>query len=198
MYAQNFFAAAHVRPVNNHAPVKAAGPEERWVKNVRPVGCSHKDNAFVRFEAIHLDQQLVQGLLALVVSATEASPTVTAHRIDFINEDDAGRVLLSLFEQVANTGSTHADKHFNEVGTRNREKGNVGFACNRSRQKGLTGSRWTDEQHAFRNAPAKLLELLRLAQELDDFAQFFFRFIHAGNVFKRHLLLLHGEQAGPA
>ena len=79
-----------------------------------------------------------------------------------------------------------------------REERNVGFAGNGARQQGLAGSRRSDQQHALGNASAELLELLRFAQELDDFLQLFLGFIHAGDVFERHLLLLHGEQARPA
>jgi energy-converting hydrogenase Eha subunit H len=56
---------------------------------------------FVRLETVHLDEQLVQGLFALVVTAAEAGAAMTADRVDFVDEDDAGRVLLALLEQVA-------------------------------------------------------------------------------------------------
>jgi hypothetical protein len=55
-----------------------------------------------------------------------------------------------------------------------------------------------DQQHAFRNAAAQLLELLRLAQEFDDLLQLFLGFFHARDVFKRDLALLRGMQAGAA
>jgi hypothetical protein len=43
----------------------------------------------VGFEAVHLDQELVEGLLALVVAAAEARAAMTAHGIDLVDEDDA-------------------------------------------------------------------------------------------------------------
>ena len=55
----------------------------------------------LRLEAVHLDEQLVQRLLALVVAAAEAGAAVTADGVDLVDEDDAGRVLLALLEQVA-------------------------------------------------------------------------------------------------
>src|SRR6185312_9622015 len=48
------------------------------------------------------------------------------------------------------------------------------------------------------NAAAELLELLRLAQELDNLFQLFLGFIDAGHILEGDLLLLHGEQARPA
>jgi hypothetical protein len=40
-------------------------------------------------------RQLVERLLALVVTAAEAGAAMAADRVDFIDEDDAGRVLLA-------------------------------------------------------------------------------------------------------
>src|ERR1051326_361789 len=123
---------------------------------------------------------------------------MAADRVNFVNKDDAGRILLALLEQIAHAACTHANKHFYEVRARDGEKRHVGFAGHGACQQGLAGSGRADEQHALRNAPAQFLEFLRLAQELDDFAQLFFGFIHAGNVFERNLLLLHAQQPRPA
>ena len=67
-------------------------------------------------EAVHLDEQLVQRLLALVVAAAEAGAAMAADRVDFVDEDDAGRVLLGLLEHVAHARSADADEHLDEVG----------------------------------------------------------------------------------
>ena len=198
VHAQDLFAAANVGTRHHHAAIEAARPQQRRIEHVRTVGSGDQDDAFVRLEAVHLDQQLVQGLLALVVSAAQASATMAAHGVDFVDEDDAGSVLLALLEQVADAAGAHADEHLHEVGTRDAEERHVGFAGHRAGQQGLAGSRRPDQQHALGNAAAQLLELLRLAQELDDLLQLFLGFIHAGDVLERHLLLLHGEQARAA
>ncbi len=123
---------------------------------------------------------------------------MAADGVDFVDEDDAGGVLLALFEEVADAACADADEHLDEVRTGDREEGNIGFAGYRAGEQGLAGSRRSDEQDALGNAAAELLELLRLAQEFDDLFQLFLGFVDAGNVFKRHLLLLHREQAGAA
>src|SRR5205814_9801697 len=64
------------------------------VQHVRPVGGRDDDDVSVGVEAVHLDQQLVEGLLALVVTAAEAGATLAADRVDLVHEHDAGRVLL--------------------------------------------------------------------------------------------------------
>ena len=43
----------------------------------------------LRIEPVHLHQQLVQRLLALVVPAAETGAAVATHRVDLVDEDDA-------------------------------------------------------------------------------------------------------------
>ena len=157
-----------------------------------------EDDAVVGLEAVHLDEELVQGLLALVVSAAEACAAVTSDGVDLVDEDDAGSVLLALLEQVADAGCADADEHLDEVRTGDGEERNVGLAGDCAGQQGLAGSRRPDEQDALGDAAAEALELLRLAEELDDLLELFLGLVDAGDVLEGDLLLLHGEQAGAA
>ena len=177
---------------------KRPGRSSAGIEHVGTVGRRHQNHAFVRFETVHFDQQLIEGLLALVVSAAQARAAMASHGVDFVDEDDARGVLLALLEQVAHAAGAHAHEHFHEVRSGDGEERHVRFARDGAGQQRLAGSRRADQQHALGNAPAQLLELLRLAQELDDLLQFFLGFLDAGNVFKRHLLLLRGVQAGAA
>src|SRR5208337_2678100 len=115
MHAQDFLAATHVGQRNHHAAVEASGTQQRRVEHVGTVSRGDQDHAIVRLEAVHFDQQLVEGLLALVVSTAETCATVTAHGIDFVDEDDAGSVLFTLLEQVADAAGAYAYEHFDEV-----------------------------------------------------------------------------------
>ena len=94
---------------------------------------------------------MVQSLFAFVIASAETGAALTANRINFVDEDDAGRILLSVLEHVANTSGTDTDEHFNEVGTGNCEEGNFSFAGNSFGQKCFTGTRRADEQHAAGN-----------------------------------------------
>ena len=189
MDREDALASLHVGTIDDDAPVEAARAQQRRIEHVGTVGGRDEDDAFVRFEAVHLDEQLVQRLLALVVTAAEAGAAMTADRVDFIDEDDAGRVLLALLEQVAHARRADADEHLDEVGTADREERNVRFARDGARQQRLAGSRRAHQQHALRDAAAELLELLRLAQELDDLLQLVLGLVNARDVLERHLLL---------
>ena len=175
---------------------KRPGRRSAGIEHVGAVGGGDEDDAVVGFEAVHFDEQLVEGLLALVVSAAETGTAMTADRVDFVDKDDAGSVLLALLEQVADAAGADADEHFNEVRTGDGEEGDVGFARDRACEQGLAGSRRPDEQHALGDAAAEALELLGLAQELDDFLELFLGFVYARDILEGNLFLLHGEQAG--
>ena len=136
-------------------------------------------------------------LLALVVTATEAGTTMPTDRIELIDEDDARRLLLRLVEHVTDAGCTDADKHLDEVGTGNRKERHLGFARNRFRQQGLTGTRRAHHQHALRNLAAEALELARVLEEVDDLGDFGLGFVDAGDVGKGNADLVFAETGGP-
>src|SRR6202043_2348092 len=108
------------------------------VEHVGPVGGGHDDDALVRLEAVHLDEELVQGLLALVVPAAEAGAAVTADGVNLVDEDDAGCVLLALFEQIAYPAGADADEHLDEVRSADREERHIRFARYRASQQRLS------------------------------------------------------------
>ena len=84
-------AALHVRAVEDDLAVEPARAQERRVEDVRPVGGGDDDHVRVRVEAVHLDEDLVEGLLALVVAAAEAGAALAPDRVDLVHEHDARR-----------------------------------------------------------------------------------------------------------
>ena len=142
-------AAAQIRTVDRDLPVKTTGTQQGRVEDIRTVGRSNGDDAFVGPEAIHFDQELIQRLFPFVVAAAKAGATLTADGVDFVDEDDAGRILLGLSEQITDTGSADADEHFNEVGTTDAEEGHAGFTGYGTGQEGLPGPRRAKEEHPF-------------------------------------------------
>ena len=106
---------------------------------------------------------------------------MSADGVDFIDENDARRMLLGLLEHVTDAGGAHADEHFDEIGARNREKG-PGLAGNGARQEGLAGARRPYHEHTFRDLAAKFLELAGIFQEIDDFDDFLFCFLNPRHV----------------
>ena len=197
MHFQDLLAADHVRVGHHDLAVEAARTQQRRIEHVRPVGGGDQDDAFIGLEAVHLDEQLVQRLLALVVAAAEAGAAMAADRVDFVDEDDAGRVLLRLLEHVAHAARADADEHFDEVGARDGEERHVGLAGDGAGEQRLAGAGRADQQHAARNAAAEPLEFLRVAQEFDDLLQILLGLVDAGDILEGDAAMRLGQQLGP-
>ena len=88
MHAQDLLAALHIRTVDRNLTVKTTGTQQRRIQNVRAVGGGDQDDRLALLKTVHLDKQLVERLLALVVTAAQASSALTSHGIDLVNKDD--------------------------------------------------------------------------------------------------------------
>ena len=165
---EDVLAALAVGAVDDDLAVEAAGPQQRRVEDVGPVGGRDQDDVVLHLEAVHLDQQLVQGLLALVVTAAHAGAAVAADGVDLVHEDDAGRVLLGLLEEVADAAGADADEHLDEVRAGDREEGDAGLAGDGAGEQRLAGAGRAVEQDALGDAGAERLELLRVLEEFLD------------------------------
>ena len=115
VHIQNLLATTNIGQGHIHLAVKATRAEQCSIQNVRTVGRSDHDDADVGLKTIHLHQHLVQGLLALVVSAAQTGATLATDRVNFIDKDDAGRILFGVVKHIAHTGCADAHEHFYEV-----------------------------------------------------------------------------------
>ena len=120
--------------------------------------------------------------------------TVAADCINFIDKNKARSILLSLLKHIANSTCPNPHKHFHEIRTTNREERDFGFTRNRARQQGLTSSWRPNHKNTLRYRSAKSLKLLRISKKIDNLEKFFFCLLDSSNIFKRHLLLVHGEE----
>jgi hypothetical protein len=165
--------------------------QQRRVEDVRTVRGSDEDDVVLHLEAVHLDEQLVQRLLALVVTAAEAGAAVTTDGVDLVHEDDAGRVLLGLLEEITYARGAHADEHLDEVRARDREERHAGLAGDGTRQQRLAGARRAVEQHALGDARSKCLELLGVLEELLDLVELLHRLVDTRHVAEGDLRGVH-------
>ena len=144
MDAQDSQAADLVRTIDQYLTIEAAGPQQCGIQNLRPVGRRHQNDADAGIEAIHLDQQLIQGLLPLFMRHRSHAARFS-DRIQFIDENDAGRFDLRLLEEIPYTGCSDSHKHFHELGAADTEKGHAGLSCHGPGQEGLAGAWRADE-----------------------------------------------------
>ena len=107
--------------------------------------------------------------------------------VDFVDEDNAGHVLLGLVKQISYAACAHADEHFYKVTTADGEERHACLACDGFGKQRFTRSRRTYKQHAVRNTRADVVVLLRIFEEVDDFLQLFLFLVGTCNVGKTYL-----------
>ena len=198
MDGEDLLAAVDVGARDDHLAVEAAGPQQRRVEHVGTVGRGDDDDAFIGLEAVHLDQQLVQGLLALVIAVAEAGAAMAADGVDFVDEDDARRRFLGLVEHVADAAGADADEHLDEVRAGDGEERHARLAGDGAGEQGLAGAGRADQQRALGDLAAEPRELARVLQIFDDLLKLLAGFVDAGDVGEGHAALLLGQHAGAA
>src|SRR5581483_8790145 len=163
------------------------GAQQGGIEDVGPVRGGDQDDVVLHLEAVHLDEELVQRLLALVVTAAETGTAVTADGVDLVHKDDARSGLLRLLEEVAHARSADADEHLDEVGAGDREERNARLTRDGAREERLACARRPVQQHTLRDARAERLELLRVLEELLDLAELLDGLVDAGDVLEADL-----------
>ncbi len=175
-------SALDIGKIDIDLSVKTTGTKQRTVENVRTVGCRHDNDTFIGFKTVHLNENLVESLFTLVVTATKACPSLTSDSINFVDEDNAGLIAFCHIEQVTHTRGTNTDIHFHEVRTADREERNPCFPCNGFCKQGFTCSGRAYKQNTLRNLCSEIRELFRALQEFNDFLKFFLFLLCPGNV----------------
>ncbi len=158
-----------VGSVNGDLTIETTRTHQRGVEHIWAVCGGENDDAAVALEAIHLREELVQGLLALVVTTTDTGATLATNGINFVDEDQAGAVLLGALKQIAHATCTHTNEHLHKFRAREGEERNTSFTSNGFREQGLTGSGRANEQDTFGNAGTNGRETFRLLEEGDHF-----------------------------
>ena len=160
--------------------VEAARAQERGIEILQAVRGSHDHDLVRAAEAVELDEELVQRLVVLAVVA--AARAGRADGVELVDEDDRGRVLARLFEELADAGSAEPGEHLDERGGARRVEVRARLVRGRLREQRLAGAGRAVEQNALRHPGAELLELLAVAQELDDLLQLLLGLVGAGDV----------------
>ena len=172
-------AALDVGRRDEDLAVEAAGAQQRGVELLEQVGRGHDDDAARGREAVHLDQQLVEGLLALGVVVGAARG---ADGVELVDEDDGRLVLARLAEQAADARGAEAGEHLDERGRRLRVEGRAGLVGDGLGQQRLAGAGRAVQQDARGHARADLLEALGVLQEVDDLLELLLGLVDAGDV----------------
>ena len=187
MHLQDALAALHVGGVHDDLAVEAAGTQKRRIEHVGAVRGRDEHHGVVGLEAVHFHEQLVQGLLALVVTAAKARAALAPHRVNLVDEDDGGGSLFRILEQIAHAARAHAHEHLDEVRARDAEERHARLAGHGAREQGFAGARRAHEQAASRNLRTHGLVLGGIGQKVLDLLHLLHGLIDAGHIGKRHV-----------
>ncbi len=127
-------------------------------------------------ESVHLDQDLIQRLLALVVAAAKTGAALATDRVDFVDEDDARRVALGLIEEVAYTRLAPTPTNISTNSEPEMLKNGTPASPATARESSVLpvpGGPTSSTPRGMRAPSAG--ELFRVLQELDDFDQLLLR-----------------------
>ncbi len=104
------------RQLHIYLTVETSGTQQGLVKDVGAVGGGKDNHAAVGPETVHLGEQLVEGVFALIVGTHFGIfPTGTADSVNLIYENDTGGFFLGFLEKVSHAGSAHTHKHLHEI-----------------------------------------------------------------------------------
>ena len=117
MHFQNFATPGAVGAVYQYLAIEPSGPSRAGSSTCGRLVAASK-NASARIETIELSEQLVEGLLLLVIAAERAGHAAAPQSIEFVNEDNAGGSSSGQFEQISDPRSADPNEHFNEFRAR--------------------------------------------------------------------------------
>ena len=127
-----------------------------------------------------------------MASARHGKPARLPQGVEFVDEDDAGSLLLGLVKKVAHPRRAEPHEHLDELGATQAEEWHGALTRHGLGKQRLARPRRTDEQDALGNPSAEPGEFLRVLEELDDLLELLLRLVDAGHVLEGNLdLVLH-------
>ena len=134
MDPQDHLPTEPVRWLHRDPTIESSGSQQGLVEHVGAVSRREHDHSLSRAEAVHLRQDLIEGLLLLgIATGKDAGTARPTDGIQLVDENDGRRRFAGLLEQVAHATGTNADDHLDELAGAHAEERHVGFAGYRPR-----------------------------------------------------------------
>ena len=169
VHIKNGFPLLEVRHVHINLAIESAGTHQSAVQNIGPVRGRKDDHTTVGAKTIHLGQQLIQRVFALVVgSHARVFATGTANGIDLIDKDDARTLVLGLLEQVPDAACAYTHKHLHEIRATERKEWHLRLPRHSFGHQGFACARRPHEQSALGNLGAKVRVFVGILEELHN------------------------------
>mmetsp|Transcript_4991 Transcript_4991/g.20458 ORF Transcript_4991/g.20458 Transcript_4991/m.20458 type:complete len:549 (+) Transcript_4991:336-1982(+) len=196
VHQKDLLAADDVGSVDGDLPVEAPRSRQRLVEDVDAVGPRQHDDVRRFGEAVHLDEQLIERIFALVVAAGEAAAAaLAADGVDLVDEHDGRRQVVGDTEQLAHELGPVAEIFLDELRADDAEEGRRRLVRDGFREEGFPRAGDAVEDDAFGWLDADfLVELGVLERQFDGFFDFLDLRLEAPDVgvrLERRLLDFH-------
>src|SRR3989344_1708634 len=162
MNLENRLALFDVWKIQNDSPVKPARAQERGVENVGTIGRRYDNALFSPLKTVHLNENLVERLLALVMPAAKTGAAMAPDRIDLVDKNNRRSGFLCRAKQITHTRGPDTDKHQKKSRRKNMEKRPARLSRNRAGKKSLSGAGRAHKENAARDPRANLKKFLRV------------------------------------
>jgi hypothetical protein len=124
VHDQDSLSSAYIWRRHGHDPIEATRPQQGRIEHIGTVPGGDDDDPGVVGEAIHFDQDLVEGLLTFVISVSQSGTALTANCVNFVDKDNARGTFVGFVEEMADTTratptniSTNSDPEILKKGT---------------------------------------------------------------------------------
>src|SRR4051795_3716377 len=118
MDLQDLDAPRLVRRLHRDPAVEASWSQQRRIEHLRPVGRAKHHHVRAGLETVHLGEDLVERMLALVIAPAQPADVAGARAADgveLVDEDDGRGRFLGLLEEIAHARGAYADDRFYEL-----------------------------------------------------------------------------------
>jgi hypothetical protein len=153
VHQEDLLALLQRGQTHHHLAVKAARAQKGGVQDVGAVGGRQDDDRGVLLKAVHLREDLVQGLLPLVVAAPDPRPPLSADGVQLVYEDDAGGVFAGVLKEAPHPAGPHAHEHLHELAGGDGEEGDPGLPGHGPGQQGLARARGAHQEDPLWGSP---------------------------------------------
>jgi len=141
VHIEDFGPFVQIGEFHVNLAVETAGTHQRPVEDIGPVGGRQHNYPAVGIESVHFREQLVEGVLTLVVGAEIGVPSAgPPNGVNLVDKNNTGRLFLGLLEEIPYPRSPYPYKHLHKIGTRHGKEGHVGLTGHCLGQQGLSCS----------------------------------------------------------
>ncbi|TFB02298.1 hypothetical protein CCMA1212_006004 [Trichoderma ghanense] len=165
---ENLQTASRVGDANVNLAVETTESSQGRVDGVGSVGGGHDDDVGARLHAVHEGEQLRHDT---ALNFTIGLVSLGGDGIDLVDEDDGGRVLLSLLKGLSQIRLGLSGHLGHNLGTIDEEEESASLVGDSTSHESLTGTGRTVEQDTSRRLDTDGLEQLGMAEgKLDHFS----------------------------